>query len=142
MDLTTSIDIDAPAATVWPIMRDVARWHEWTASITRIDLLTPGAFAVGTRARVKQPRIPPAVWTVTRVEEGRGFEWEYRGPGNRTIGLHYVEPLPGGGSRATLGLRYEGPIARLIGRLTRGLSVRYVEMEAAGLKRRAEAARR
>ena len=139
MRITTTFRVSAPPATVWRIMRDVEHWHEWTASITSIDVLTPGPFAVGTRAKVKQPRFPAATWTVTTVEEGRSFEWEYRAPGNRTTGIHAVEPQPDGSSLVTLGITFGGPVGRLLGRLTRGLSERYVHMGAAGLRSRAEA---
>ena len=40
--------------------------------------------------------------------------------------------------RATLRLTYEGALARLMGRMTRGITNRYLEMEASGLKRRSE----
>ena len=42
MELTRSIDIDAPPGIVWEVWSDIARWHEWTASITSIDRLGPG----------------------------------------------------------------------------------------------------
>ena len=61
MELTRSIDIDAPPGIVWEVWSDIARWHEWTASITSIDPLGPGPLAVGLRARVRQPKFPPAV---------------------------------------------------------------------------------
>ena len=42
------------------------------------------------------------------------------------------------GTRATLRLTYDGVLARLMGRLTRGITNRYLDMEASGLKRRSE----
>ena len=52
-------------------------------------------------------------------------------------GEHSVEPL-GPGTRAMLRLTYEGVLARLMGRLTRGITNRYLGLEASGLKRRSE----
>ena len=43
------------------------------------------------------------------------------------------------GTCATLRLSYDGALARLMGRMTRGITDRYLDMEAAGLKRRSEA---
>jgi hypothetical protein len=43
-----------------------------------------------------------------------------------------------GGTRATLTLHYAGFAARLLGRLTRGITNRYLRHEAEGLKRRSE----
>jgi hypothetical protein len=50
---------------------------------------------------------------------------------------HSVTPSEHG-SRAVLSLRYLGAIGRLLGRMTRGITNRYLGFEAAGLKRRSE----
>ena len=50
---------------------------------------------------------------------------------------HSVTPLRGR-TRAVLSLDYEGVIGKLLGRLTRGITDRYLELEAAGLKYRSE----
>jgi hypothetical protein len=52
-------------------------------------------------------------------------------------GQHSVEDRPPG-ARATLTLRYEGALGRLLARLTRGIAERYLGYESAGLKRRSE----
>jgi hypothetical protein len=135
---TTTVDIAASPARVWAVMSDTARWHEWTPSITRITRLGDGPFAVGTRELVRQPKFPPALWTVRAVDAGRGFTWDSVGPGFRAIGHHYVEPAPAG-SRVTLTLELTGPLGGLWGRMTRGITERYIAMEAAGLKARSEA---
>lgn len=133
---STSIDINTPADRVFEVIVDTTRWHEWTPSISSIKLLDPGAFRVGTRALVRQPRFPPAVWKVTAID-AHSFTWESRAPGMRVIALHSAEPTAGG-ARATLSLRYQGWLARLLARMTRGITNRYLDMEARGLKARAE----
>ncbi|HUL02783.1 MAG TPA: SRPBCC family protein [Gemmatimonadales bacterium] len=139
MTFTISTDIDAPPATVWRIMSDVERWHEWTASITSVRLLGPGPFALGSRARVRQPRLPPATWEVTEVEEGRRFTWVSRSPGIAVTGRHEVAARGDGkASRVTLALTFAGLLGPLVGRLTRGITQRYIALEANGLKRRSE----
>jgi len=137
MDFHISVDISAPPQTVWPIMSDVERWHEWTESIASIRLLDKGPMAVGTRALVKQPKFPPAVWKVIEFLPGKSFTWETRAPGMRVDGRHSVEAIAGG-TRATLHLHYQGPIGNLLARMTRGITNRYIGYEAAGLKRRSE----
>jgi len=77
------------------------------------------------------------VWTVTTLEPGRRFVWKSGMPGMWVYGDHSVEPS-GAGTRATLRLSYDGLLARLMGRLTRGITNRYLAMEANGLKRRSE----
>ena len=68
-----TIDINAPAERVWSVMSDIDRWHEWTPSITSVKRLGDGAFAVGTRVRIRQPGLPPAVWKLTAIEPGQSF---------------------------------------------------------------------
>ena len=132
-----SVEIDAPAERVFEVMTDVVRWHEWTPSITSIKRLDDGPFVVGSRALIRQPKLPPAVWTVSRIVPGRGFEWVNRAPGLRVTGHHFAEPLTRG-SRATLALSYEGLFGGLLARMTEGITKRYLNMEADGLKARAE----
>ncbi len=139
MKLTRTIDIAAPPQTVWAIWSDVTRWPQWTAGISCVDVLTPGPFAVGTRVRIRQPKLPPAVWRVTAIDAGRTFTWVSSSPGARVTGTHRVEAHPDGGSRATMSLQFEGPIARLVAWAYRGLIERYLGLEADGLKRRSEA---
>jgi hypothetical protein len=132
-----SIDINAPAARVYDVMIDIDSWHEWTPSITRIRRLDGGAFALGTRALIKQPKFPPALWTLTKIEPGRRFEWVNKAPGLAVTGHHSVVPTATG-CRATLALSYEGIFGGVLARMTEGITKRYITMEAAGLKARAE----
>jgi uncharacterized membrane protein len=133
----TSIDIDAPVARVWAVVRDVERWPEWTDSVRSLTLLDDGLH-VGARARIDQPRIPTTVWTVTGLTEGHDFTWEASGPGTLTTGRHGVEATGSGTCRATLSITQSGWLGSLVGRGYRSLTERYLAMEAAGLKARAE----
>ena len=134
-----AIDIVAPVDRVWQVMSDVERWPEWTASVTSVTLLTDGPFAVGTRAKIKQPKFPPAFWKVIELEPGRSFTWESTAPGFRAVGTHSVEPTSTG-SRATLVLDYHGLFGGLMGAMTSDITERYVTLEANGLKARSESA--
>lgn len=132
-----TVEVNTPAARVFEVMTDVERWHEWTPSVTSIKRLDAGPVAVGTRAVVRQPKFPPAIWTVSAIEPGRGFTWVNRAPGVFVSAQHIVEPTSDG-SRATLSLCYEGWLGRLLARWTNGITNRYLAMEASGLKARAE----
>ena len=137
MEQHTSIDIDAPVARVWTVLRDVEHWSEWTASVRSVTLLD-AELRVGARARIDQPRIPTTVWTVTGLTEGHDFTWEASGPGTLTTGRHAVEATGPGTCRATLSITQSGWLGSLVGRGYRSLTDRYLAMEAAGLKARAE----
>jgi hypothetical protein len=116
-------------------MSDVERWSEWTPTVKRIRRLDHGPLAVGSRARIEQPKLPAAVWEVTELQEGRSFTWVTRSPGVRVIAKHGVEPV-GRSTRATLAVGFSGPLGGLIARLTRGLNNRYLALEAQGLQQR------
>src|SRR3712207_4077807 len=98
MHVVERIDIAAAPGDVWTVMLDVERWREWTPTITSIERLEGGPFRVGSRARVRQPKLPTAVWTVTVLEPGRYFEWRNVSPGLRSVAGHRAEPIAGGGT--------------------------------------------
>ena len=137
MHAEIKVQIAAPPARVWQVMSDVERWAEWTASVNSIKRLDHGPLRVGSQAVVRQPKLPPTRWTVTEVLEVSSFTWVAAGPGFRTVAIHRVEP-GGSGSIATLTLDQTGPLGTLVGKLTAGLTDRYLKMEAAGLRATSE----
>ena len=132
-----SVDIAASPERVWTVMSDAARWPEWTPTVTSIELLDPGPWKVGSRARIRQPKLPPAVWRMTEFNQGTGFTWITGGPFVRVTARHWIESLPAG-SRATLSIRFSGLFGALAARLTRNLNETYLALEAQGLKARSE----
>ncbi|WP_062344456.1 SRPBCC family protein [Herbidospora yilanensis] len=137
MRYESTVVIDAPPSRVWEVFSDVARWPEWTPTVDTLDLLDPGPLRVGSRARLRQPRLPVAVWRVTDFADGRGFTWVSGGSGLRTAGIHEVEAVPGG-TRALLVIEQTGPLAPLVHLLAGRLTRRYLELEGQGLKARSE----
>ena len=133
--------VAAPPDRVWTIMRDVERWSEWTRSVTSIRVVGGGELRVGARAWVRQPKFPPALWVATEFDDARrSFTWVNRAPGLLVTAQHSVAPS-GAGSRARLSLRYDGLFGPLLARMTRGITERYLDMEAVGLTACSEAAR-
>lgn len=131
-----SVNIDAPPVRVWQAISDVERWPEWTASVTSVRLLDAGPLAVGSRAWVKQPKFPPALWRVTALTPGESFTWVSGALGFTATGIHTVVARADG-AEVTLTLRFGGPLGGLWARVTRGITERYMGLEAAGLKHRA-----
>ena len=141
MRFSITTEIDAPPEVVYAVLSDVERWPEWTPTVTRVERLgEAGApFALGTRLRIVQPKVPPADWTVTALEAGRGFRFVSHSPGASVEANHWIEPAgPGNRSRVTLSVTFGRVLGRLIGWMMRGLNERYLAHEAAGLKRRSE----
>jgi uncharacterized protein YndB with AHSA1/START domain len=136
-EFSVSIGIDAPTERVWEVMSDTSRWHEWTASITSVELAGDGKLAVGNVAHVRQPKLPPATWKVTAVEPPVGFTWVSTGPGVRVTAHHRIEAV-GDRSKATLSLELQGIFAGLLAWITGSITERYLALEARGLKARSE----
>ncbi len=134
-----TVSIDAPPEKVFAILCDVERWPEWTSTMISVRRLESGPFALGSSARVRQPKLPPAVWRVSEFEDRRNFTWTSRSPGLRMTAGHTIEPK-GAGSRVVLSFELSGFIAPLVSRLYGGLIERYIVTEAQGLKKRSESA--
>jgi uncharacterized protein YndB with AHSA1/START domain len=138
MEQHTSIDVAASPARVWEVLVDVERWPEWSDSVSSVRSLDAGPLAVGSRVEIAQPRIPTGTYTVTSLVPGSAFTWEQRQPGSTVTAHHECTPLPDGGTRVELRVVMRGAMGGVVGRLYRKLTERYLAMEAAGLKARAE----
>jgi uncharacterized membrane protein len=138
LDFRIAVDINAPSDRVWAVMRDVESWPEWTPTVKKIRRLDKGSLAVGSRVIIWQPKLLPAKWKVTELDDSRkSFTWETRGPGMRLKAQHWVE-VAGSTTRATLSIQFLGPLGPLFAWLTRKLNDRYLAIEARGLRQRSE----
>lgn len=136
-NFSISVDVKASPERVWEVMIDAERWHEWTPSVTSVELHDK-PLAVGGRAVVRQPELPPAKFKITALEPGRSFTWATGYPGIVFVhAKHTVEPTALG-ARVTLALRFDGLLGGVMGRKMAELNHRYLRMEAAGLKRFSE----
>lgn len=132
-----SIEINANPARVWQIMSDVGKWPEWTPSIESVAG-PEGPMSVGSEATVKAKGTPKATWRVTEWNAGRNFTWVTSVRGAKTVGEHVIEPNGEGRSRVTLAIEVKGFMATLFKPMIAKGIISNLEMESAGLKRRAE----
>jgi uncharacterized membrane protein len=133
-----NIEIDAPSQLVWDVFSDVERWPEWTASVTSLVGRDGSDLAVGRRFTIKQPGMQKLVWRVTEIDQGSSWTWVQRSPGVRVTARHYVTAQPGGCTLVRQQLEQRGVLGSLVGRLMVKKTRRFLELEAQGLKARAE----
>jgi carbon monoxide dehydrogenase subunit G len=131
--LQHTVVIAAPPERVWAVLVDVERWPERIPTVDSAERLDDGPLVVGSRTRLQQPKFSPAVWTVTELTDGSSFTWESKTSGVTVVASHEVEPHPDG-SRLTLALTVSGLLAGVGWLMTKSLTTRYVETEAASIK--------
>lgn len=134
-----AVDIGAPPEKVFGVLCDVEHWPEWTPTMTSVQRLDSAPFGVGSRAQVRQPRLRPAVWEVTELEEGRSFTWITRAPGLLIKAGHGVERR-GAGCRVELSFEMSGLLAPVASLLFGAMIGKYVTTESQKLKARCESA--
>jgi uncharacterized membrane protein len=140
MRFVESIDIDAPQERVWEVLSDLEAWPRRIETVDVVELLTPAPISKGSRVRLKQPKLPEGTWDITVWDPPSYFEWRQKSGGITSVAGHRVEMLEEGRSRLTVNLDMRGPLIPVIGLFYRGLTHRYMTIEAQGMKRAAESA--
>src|SRR5262245_34873131 len=88
-----TVEIPAPQPLVWSVIADVERWPDWTASISEVKLLSPSPIRIGSRVRIRQPKLPPAFWRVTELNPGTSFTWVSRAAGLLVTARHIAQAI-------------------------------------------------
>lgn len=140
MRFEESIDIDARQERVWEVLSDLEAWPRRIETVDVVELLTPSPISKGSRVRLKQPKLPEGTWDITVWDAPSYFEWRQKSGGITSVAGHRVEMLEEGRSRLTLSLDMRGPLIPVVALFYRGLTNRYMTIEAQGMKRAAEAA--
>jgi carbon monoxide dehydrogenase subunit G len=139
MRFEQSVEIDARQQRVWDVLTDLESWPRRIETVELVELLTPAPMGVGSRVRLKQPRLGEGTWEVTVWEPPAFFEFHQTTGGITTVAGHRVEVLGEARSRLSLTLDMRGLLVPIFGRIYRDLTNRYLTTEAQSLKRAAEA---
>ena len=140
MRFEKSIEIDAPQQRVWDVLSAIEAWPQRIETVDTVELLTPPPITRGSRLRLKQPKLPEGTWDVTVWDAPSYFEWTQKMTGATSVAGHRVDALGEDRSRLTLTLDMRGFFIAIIGAFYRDLTNRYMNLEAEGMKRAAEAA--
>jgi carbon monoxide dehydrogenase subunit G len=138
MRFEQSTDIDARQQRVWDVLTDLEAWPRRIETVEVVELLTPAPVGVGTRVRLKQPKLGEGTWEVTVWDAPSYFEYRQQSGGITIVAGHRVEAREDGRSRLTLTLEMQGLLVPIFGRLYKDLTNRYMTIEAQGMKRAAE----
>ena len=130
--------IGATPDEIWPVLADVVRWPEWTPTVASVEPVDGPTLEVGSRFEVVQPKLRPAVWTVTAVDSLRSFTWEARSPGVRLVAEHLLTKEEARTTRLDLTFTFAGALGSIVGVLARGLTLGYMRTEASKLRARVQ----
>ena len=131
--------IAAPRDAVWQVLSKVAAWPEWLPTVNSVHALDGDCLDVGSRYVVRQPKLRPATWVVTELEQPRRFVWVAHSPSLRMTAEHTVDEISSGMSKIVLRFSFAGLLGGLVGRLYGSATKSYLAREAASLKQKVEA---
>lgn len=140
MRFEKTIEIEARPQRVWDVLSDLESWPSRIETVNAVELLTPAPITKGSRVRLKQPKLPEGIWDITAWDAPSYFEWTQKTGGVTSVAGHRVEAIGEGRSRLTLTLDLRGFLIPIMGRFYKGLTNRYMNLEADGMKRAAETA--
>jgi uncharacterized protein YndB with AHSA1/START domain len=132
-----TVSISAPPAVVWRILADVDAWPQWTKSVTSVERVKQNTMASGAQVRIVQPKLKPAVWTVTDWQPEQSFTWISKNPGVTVTAGHLIIRTSEG-CDVVLTIHFGGMLGGLVGLFAGRLTSEYMALEANGLKHRAQ----
>ena len=120
------------------MLSNLEAWPQRIETVDIVELLTPAPVGEGSRVRLKQPKLPEGRWEITVWDAPSYFEFRQQSGGVTNVAGHRVEALEEGRSRLTLTLDMRGLLVPVVAPFYKGLTNRYMTIEAQGVKRAAE----
>lgn len=137
IDLTTSVDVDVPAAEAWAVVADYAHDVHWRGGVVAMVPEPPGPVVRGTTTHEEMTfggRTIRNDGVVIAVEAGRSFSWRTTA-GADADGSRTVVPLGDDRCRVTLSLRVRPHgVERLLVPLYRRILAKGLASDAATLR--------
>lgn len=135
--ITASIKINAKKSKIYNVLINLENWHLWTNSIKKITYLPGHNFSNGNSATVFQPKLSPAIWTITEIVENESFTWKTKTMGVIITAEHNLKSNTNT-TILELNVYYEGFWAGLVYILSKKMTSQYLAMEAKGFKNASE----
>lgn len=138
MHFEEAIDIEASQQRVWDVLSEIEAWPRRIETVESVESLTPGPVAIGSRIRLKQPKLPEGEWEISVWDAPTYFEFRQKSGGVTSVAGHRVEALADSRSRLTLSLDMRGLPVAVVALFFKDLTKRYMTLEAQGIKGAAE----
>jgi uncharacterized membrane protein len=116
MRFESSIGIAAPVKRVWALIDKLEEWPQWMPSIKKIERLSKGPLAVGSRLSVTAKvsgLIVKLLMTTTELVAERRVVLEGKVLGTKLTRFYALEPA-NGKTKVTIGGDVSGPLAWLV----------------------------
>jgi len=139
MQTVERVIINANPAAIWQVLADVERWPTWTSTVLSVQPLKTNrhGLQVGSRYRLTQPKLRPAVYEVIECTPCQAFTWVQKSPGAAMIADHRLSPFSSG-TEVELSFSTEGLLGALLGSMYAKTIADYVRTEARSLKQHCE----
>ena len=138
MQTVERVMIRASRAAIWQVLADVERWPRWTPTVLNVQPLTNHGLRVGSRYRIVQPKLRPAVYEVTECVPHQAFTWVQKAPGATLIADHRLTACDRTATEVELSFSTEGLLGAILGGLYAKRIRDYVHTEARSLKAHCE----
>ena len=144
-NVSTSIDINAPAQDVWAVATDLKRMGEWVSIHRDFPTPPPGEVTQGTRFRqtLAVADTPFEIeWTAAEVNGPTRLSWDGVGPAGSTAHTSYSLSTENGGTRFTYENEFKlpaGKVGEAAGHVVSGAAEREANDSLARLKALVEA---
>jgi hypothetical protein len=103
-----------------------------------VEVLNQPELKLGSRYKVYQPKLQPAVWIVTTFVPPSSFVWEASMPGMHMVAEHMLKSVNANQTELTLTFTFTGWLGKIMGNLYRSTIESYIATEAQSLKKRVE----
>jgi carbon monoxide dehydrogenase subunit G len=115
MRFSSSVEINAPVEKVWTLVDKLEEWHQWMPSIKKIERVSEGPLAVGSRLSVtaKVSRLTVnLLMTITEFVPERSVTMQGKALGTTLTRFYSLEPI-NGKTKVTIGGEVSGLLAWL-----------------------------
>ncbi len=132
-EIKKSSIIHAKSAIIFKVLADVENWNKWTGSVKKSRLVKGDTFAVRSKIKIIPPKLLPATWEITEIQNDKSFTWVSNSIGLKVTAKHIIENK-GVSSKVLLLTTYKGVLSKIAYSLTSDLTHKYMTMEIDGLK--------